>query len=649
MISKSRIVIFFISIVIIWGAIIFRAAVVQVLPNKKMAQIQKRQFNKTITLNSRRGAIYDRNHNELAVTVTSYSVFADPKIIKNKKRSAKKLAKILKIPYARVYKKIKSKKRRFTWLKRRANTDIKDLINKAQIHGVSIVEEPKRIYPNGQLLSQTLGFVGSEEQGLEGLELKFDKHLRGQKRKVRMNRDARGRPLLLNGHDFANEVDGNDYHLTIDSELQYKLEAELISVINQFQADSAVGVIMDAETSEILSLANVPTFNNNKPLKSKAVSRRNRAITDAFEPGSTLKTFLAAAAITSGKYKPSTKVFCENGKFKVGKRIIREADEFHKFGDLTLTEILAQSSNIGVAKIGLDLGSKKVNQVLRDFGFGQKTGISFPGESKGIFHKLPWRQHLLSSISFGHGITTTPLQMASAYTAIANGGVLKKPILIRSVTNPSTNKTKTFESEVVKRVLTKEEASTLKLMLLSATQKNGTGYSARIHGFPVAGKTGTAQKVSPTGGYLKGAYIASFAGFVPANKPKFVIYIAVDNPRLKYYGSQVAAPVFARVASYAVLKEGLSPVLLSEQDIVDKKIPTLKQKQQSALEKLKLTQYIKQDKVPVLEGLSLRQVYKRVSGQDVKVKVNGSGRVVQTWPKAGEKLGRKRVIKVKLQ
>ncbi len=633
---------------LLWGSVIFRAAIVQVLPNERLSSIEKKQFNKTVTLNSRRGAIYDRSENELAVTVTSFSVYADPKIIKNRVKVSRNLAKILNIPSKKIFKKIKNKKKRFVWLKRRASSEIKDKIAKAQLKGISIIEEPKRIYPNGSLLAQTLGFVGSEEQGLEGLELKLDKELRGEKRKIRLNRDARGRPLLLSGQFFTDNKDGVDYSLTIDNELQYKLEAELVSTVNRFQADSAVGVIMDVDTSEVLSIANVPTFDVNNPFSAKAINRKNKSITDAFEPGSTMKTFVLAGAIASGQFKPSSKVDCEDGKFKIGKHYIRESDAHHKFGLISLSEVLAKSSNVGTAKVALKLGAKKTRSILKDFGFGKKTNIGFPGESSGVLHKTPWRKHLLSNVSFGHGMTATPLQIAAAYTSIANGGLLKKPVLVKSSYNHSTGEKKEFSSELVRRVLTKEDAATMRLMLMGTTTKNGTGFNARIHGFPVAGKTGTAQKVSAKGGYEKGAYVASFAGFVPANNPKYVIYIAVDNPRLKYYGSEVAAPVFAKVASYAVLKEGLPPVLLSEEDIIDKKQNEIKLKQKIALKKININGDKKIKRVPILSGLSLRQVYQRVSGQDLKIKVNGSGRVVKTWPEAGTNLGKNRSIKVKL-
>ncbi len=636
-----------------WGAVIFRAAVVQVLPNQRMAQIKKRQFNKTVTLNSRRGAIYDRHQKELAVTVTSYSIYADPKIIKHPKKTSKILGKILKIPRSKIYKKIKNKKRRFVWLKRRTSPEVKKRVSLAKLRGISVIEEPKRIYPSGRLLSQTIGFVGSEDQGLEGLELKLDQSLKGDERKIRLNRDARGRPLLLSGQFFTENQDGIDYTLTIDSELQYKLEAELISAVDRFQADSAVGVILDAETSEVLSIANVPTFNVNKPFRSKAGDRRNRALTDAFEPGSTLKTFVVAGAIAGSGYQPNTKVNCENGKFKVGGRTVREADAGHSFETLTVSEVLAKSSNIGVAKMALKMGDKKVRNILSNFGFGEKTGVLFPGESSGILKKLPWRPHLLSNISFGHGVTTTPLQMASAYASIANGGVLKRPTLVKSSYNHSTGKTEEFKSEVIRRVLTKEDAATMRLMLMSTTNSSGTGFNARIHGFPVAGKTGTAQKASPKGGYMKGGYVASFAGFVPANNPKYVIYIAVDHPRLKYYGSEVAAPIFAKVASFAVLKEGLPPVLLSSEDIISKKENSWEDDQKRALRKIaqtsSTTEKNKLSHMPILEGLSLREVYRKLEGQGLKIKVNGSGRVVKTWPQPGDQIAKDRKVRVKLK
>ena len=432
---KSRII--FISVVLffMWSVIISKAVVLQVLPNQKLSQLQKRKFNKVITLKARRGGVYDRNHKELAETVPSYSFYADPKLIKDPRKASKKIARFLKRRSKDIYKKIKNKKRRFVWIKRRLNKEQKNKIKSWNIKGLAFIEEPRRIYPNERILSQVIGFVGSEDKGLEGLELQYDAYLKGEPKEFKLQRDARGRSLLLNGQVFSDQPGGSNLHLTIDSELQFKLEKELMLAVERFEADSAVGVVLDANSSEILAMANVPTYNSNRRGKTKAALLRNRVITDSFEPGSTMKTFVVAGALAKSMVKPSTKINCENGNFKIGKRTIREADIHHSFKSLSVADILVHSSNVGAAKIALMLGDKELRNIYKNFGFGQKTGVDLPGEVGGILQKTPWRDHLLANISFGHGVATTPLQIASAYAAIANGGTLKRPFIVKSINN----------------------------------------------------------------------------------------------------------------------------------------------------------------------------------------------------------------------
>lgn len=646
---KSRIILIFLVLSCLWIIAIGRAAFLQVLPNAKLERVKKNQFETTVKIQSRRGAIFDRNGKELAVTVPSYSLFADPKIIKEPRAAAKKVAAYLGVPWTQIYKKIRNKERRFVWLKR-SMTDIdRDKISGWGIRGLAFIEEPKRVYPNGSLLSQVIGFTGSEGQGLEGLEMKFDDVLKGTAKHVLMPRDARGRPLVADARVLTNVPDGSDLTLTIDSELQFVLENELEKAIEKHEADSAIGVILDAQTSEVLALANSPNYDLNQAFSYGRSIRRNRVVTDAFEPGSTMKTFVVAAALKEKLVKPSTRYNCEGGRLKIGNRYISEADVHHKFDWLTVSEILAQSSNVGVAKISFDLGAEKLRDSLKEFGFGRPTNLELPGESHGILNPLPWRKLLLSNVSFGHGIAATPMQIAAAYAALANGGVLKKPYIVRSMTEKDGLEVKTIAPEVVKRVLSPEEAATMTLMLTSATSKSGTGYKARIPGFPVAGKTGTAQKVdTQKGGYIPGAYISSFAGFVPAHEPKFVIYIAVDNPQNGYYGSQVAAPVFSRVAQYAVRKEGLSPVLISEENLIAQRDKPQKA-QERALSKIK-DQLIAGHKgrTPDFSGLTLRGVYRRIKGTDLNVRIKGQGVVVKSFPKPGQALPLNKTIYLRL-
>ena len=647
---KSRIVIIFISFLFLWLLLIVKAVYVQVIPNEKLIQLKEKSFNRIVSLKSRRGAIFDRDQRELAISIPSYSLYADPKIIKNPRDVSRKLGKHFRKSSRHYYGKLKNKEKRFVWLERRSNKSHRDIIQGWGIRGLALIEEPTRVYPNDQLFAHLLGFVGSEERGLEGLELVYDDILIGENRRLKFHKDARGRPLLANGQVFLDHPDGSDLYLTVDSGLQFKLEKELQGVMDEFEAESALGVILDAETSEILAMANLPTFNVNKPLRYSEAVRRNKVVTDSFEPGSTMKTFSIAGAISYGLVQPNTKIDCGKGGFRIGGRLIREANVTHGFGDLNISEVLALSSNVCSAKLALKLGDKRLRETLKKFGFGEKMGIDLPGESSGILKKTPWRDHLLSNVSFGHGVTATPLQIAAAYAAIANGGVLKRPYIVKSIVShdsglPSSEVREEFGPQVVRRVLSPEVASTMRLMLAGVTSPSGTGFLARVPGFPVAGKTGTAQKVKKDRrGYEKGKYISSFVGFIPVNKPKYVIYIAVDSPLKKYYGSVVAAPVFSRIANYAVLKEGLPPVLLDQGDIIhvgknkntDREDKGRSEKgrevslQKLALESLAKFQVVRTvdgeevGKVPSLLGLPLRGAYRQVAGMGIKLKVRGS-------------------------
>lgn len=629
-----------------------RAAVLQIVPNERLAKLEQRQFQTQVTLKSRRGAIVDRHGRDLALSTAAFSLYADPKLLENKKALAKKLGKALGYSPAFVFDKIKSKNKRFVWLARLLPADVADEIKAWDVRGLQFVEEFNRIYPNENLAAQVLGFVGSEGQGLEGLEKTYDEHLDGNKKKVRVKRDARGRPLLVDGMLFTENPDGKEVKLTLDSELQYMLETELAQASQEFEADRAYGVILDAKTSAVLAMA---TSNEGK---------RNRAITDAFEPGSTMKTFVISAALREKIVQPNTRYKTEGGKFKIGNRIIREADARHAWDSLTVSEILAYSSNVGTTKVAFDLGPQILRQALNDFGFGAKTGIDLPGDARGTLLPLPWHPHLMANISFGHGIAASPLQVANAYAAIANGGVLNQPFIVQSIRDSETGREDIYEPHEIRRVLSPEDAASMRLMLAGVTAPGGTGVSAKVDGFPVAGKTGTAQKVNPNGrGYLKGGYISSFAGFIPANDPRFVIFVAVDHPKKKnsYYGSEVAAPIFSRIASYAARKDGLVPILLSEKNlplaadkrrnVASKKIETApedkvdvavkalselaKPEENQAPQELDVPGVQPVALVPSLEKLSAREVLRKLSGQDLEVRFRGSGIVSEVIPSPG--------------
>lgn len=647
--------------------LILRAGYLQFLPNGRLNSLQSRQFQTNVTLQARRGAIVDKNGRDLAMSATAYSLYADPKILNNKKVIAKKLAKVLSQSSEAVYTKIKDGSRRFVWIQRMLEQDRADEIKSWNIRGLSFVEEWRRVYPNENLLAQTLGFLGSEGQGLEGLELGYNHVLAGNQKKVQVKRDARGRPLIVDGLMFTENPEGSELRLTVDSELQYRLESELANAVSTFEAENAVGIILDAKTSAILALASAPTFDVNKAMKTPQEHRRNRVLTDAFEPGSTMKTFVISTALRDGVVQPNTKFYCEKGSFKVGNHLIREAESKEKFEDLTVSEILAVSSNVGTTKIAFKMGAEKMRQGLLDFGFGQRLGIELPGEARGMVQALPWKQHLLSNISFGHGISATPLQIANAFAAIANGGVLNTPYIVQSIHDLETGESTETKVKPIRRILSPEQASQMRAMLVGVTSKGGTGGNARVEGFMVGGKTGTAQKVNPNGGgYMNGVYISSFGGFIPANDPKFVIYIAVDSPKKAYYGATVAAPIFSRMASYAVRKEGIAPLLKLADDFSAKSksravaaetkaaavaTATANTNTNASIKTLAVTEELdkKTELVPNFTNLTTREVLRLVSGQEIKVKFVGQGKVSEIVPQAGSQLPENREVTVILR
>lgn len=557
---KIRIIILFIGILFLWTLLLSRAAYLQIFPDHRLTQLKNRQYQTHVRIQPRRGSILDRNHRELAVSVRKYSIFADPKLIESPKALSRKLSKILKIKDKEIYDKIKNDTRRFVWLSRKMDDAITKKIEALNEPGIGSVEDWRRIYPNESLLGSTLGSIGSEGQGLEGLELKFDKTLSGEEKKFTVSRDARGRPLLGKEMLLSEDQDGKDIQLTVDSELQYYLESELNEVQKTYNAESALGIILDPKTSAILAIANSPGFNPNSASKYPHQERRNKVITDMFEPGSTLKPLVVAGAMNLGLLEPNSQYFCENGELQIGKRVIREAETHEKFKFLTVTEILSFSSNIGIAKIGFQMGDDTLKNVLENFGLGQKTSVDFPGEAKGLLQPTPWPTLTLATNAFGQGVAVTPLQIATAYAAIANGGTLNQPYLVDSILDIDTEVIQKFQPQPLRRGISETVAKKMRMMLMAATSDKSTGTSARVPGYLVAGKTGTAQKVKTDGrGYEAKKYISSFSGFVPANDPQFVIYVAIDSPEKAYYGSVVAAPLFSKIAAFALRKAGIAP------------------------------------------------------------------------------------------
>ena len=623
--------------------LIGRSASLQLFPQQKLTDLKERQFEKTVKVTPRRGVIYDRNGEQLAVSVPSQSLFVDPYKIDKPYYAAKKISKVLNIPKKTLLKKFLNKKRRFVWVKRHLTDKEYKQVKAKKFKGFHFIKESKRFYTMGNSMSQVLGFTNIDGKGLEGIEKTYDKFLRGEEQRVVVKRDAIGRPLFSDFTPFVSQVSGFDIYLTIDSSLQFYFEKELQKAMEVSNAKSAMGLVMSVDTSEILAMVNLPNYNPNKPLQLKNKNhRRNRTVTDVFEPGSTLKTFTTVAAIQSG-ISPSKKYPTHNGKLQIGKKIITEAETDKKFKPfLSLPEILAYSSNIGAALLSFDVGQKKVRKTLDRFGFGEETGIDFIGESSGKLRSLPWRDIELATISYGHGVSATAIQMARAYTAIANGGFLKTPRLVKQIHNSYNGEERFFKNkDKGKSILTNHESQIMTLMLASVTDEGGTGEKAVVPGYLTAGKTGTAKKIDfEKGGYKESEYISSFAGFIPANKPEYVIYVVIDGATNNFYASLLAAPVFSKVASYNLRKNGVPPTFLKEENLI------LAEKDSKKDDKVERKIASFKNTVPNLKGLSLRELLTQVEDKDIKLKIYGSNRVIRTVPFAGEALPQNKTITV---
>ena len=628
---RNRIVFVGAVLALLWLCLIFRGVDLQLLPHKKLSWLKERIFETTLKINPRRGIIYDRNGRELAVSIPSQSLFADPQTVKEPYYAAKKLSRLFNRPQKIFLRKLLNEKKRFVWIKRHLSAEEMKSVRAWKLKGLHFIRETKRFYTGGPFLSQVLGFTGIDGQGLEGIEKRYDEALRGVEQRLIVKRDARGRPLFA-FTSFVHRMSGSDVYLTIDRDMQVYFEKELNRAIKRSSARSAGGVILDVETGEALAMVNIPNYDPNHPLSGHPSFRRNRVITDIYEPGSTLKTFTLAAALENG-ISPSKRYPSHDGALVIGKEMIREADKKKRFNPfLNLSEILALSSNVGAAEVALDVGAETLRKTLWDFGFGRKTGVEFPGEARGILRPLPWRPIKTATVGFGHGIAGTALQIANAYSALADGGLLKKPLLVKKIQNPYTGEEKHFKTSVVQRAVSEKTAQLLTLMLSGATDEASTGFRAAVSGHLTAGKTGTAQQVNlKKGGYKAGEYISSFAGFIPAHKPKFVIYVVINGARDHFYASDLAAPVFSETASYAVRKAGLSPILFNEENFISLSSEAVEN------EKLRRSP-ASVEKMPDFKGLSLREALRKAQGAGIELKFYGSRRVIRTIPFAGQDL-----------
>lgn len=544
--SRARALILFFLLASFFGFIILRLFSLQVNQHESFSEWADRQHRRPVPLTGRRGVIYDRHGRELAVSLETASAFAQSDEILDPKEAASKLSTILKLKPEEVLKKLESQKS-FVWLKRRLDPAEAQAVAKLGLRGIHLVPESKRSYPKRELAAHVLGFVGMDDKGLEGVEYQYDHLLGGQPRWVVSFRDALGRVIF---REEEAKSPSYDLHLTIDEVIQYIAERELSRAVAQSRAKGGTAIVMDPRTGEVLALANLPSYDPNRYQEAPLASRRNRAVTDTYEPGSAFKTIMAAAAIEEGIVRPEDRFYGEMGAIRVGGITIRDHERYNW---LTFEEVIAHSSNVGAIKVGMKLGRSLYYNYISSFGFGSLTGIDLPGESAGMIRRpRNWSLVSLGSLSIGQEIAVTPIQMAAAISAVANGGHLMKPFIARVLTTPDGKPVKEFHPIRLRRVISEATARTL-TDLLKRVVAEGTGKLAAVDGYQVAGKTGTAQKLDQaTGHYSHSKLIASFVGFVPADDPRLTILVVVDEPQGEAWGGSVAAPAFREIAKAAL-------------------------------------------------------------------------------------------------
>jgi len=542
--ASSRISRILYALIIAFALLGVRLAFVQLGAAKSLSNIAASQYKLAVSLLPKRGVIYDRNLKEFAVTINLTSIFAEPFKIKDKDTASQKLASALGQSSGDIYKKL-SQEKGFVWLARKVSPDAAIRVRALNIKGIEFLKEPQRAYPNGATASHILGFTDLDNNGLEGLELKFDKYLKGVTGYRYAIRDAKQREVPGYEYKEIQPVDGDNLVLTIDSLIQSLVERELENGFEKYHARGACAIVMDPFTGDILALSNRPNFDPNNAKKSPSDFRRNRAICDYFEPGSSFKVVAASGLLEEKAVRPSDKFFCENGEYKWCGHIYHD----HKpHGWLEFRDVIKFSSNIGTMKAAQRLGKDRMYRYIKKFGFGEKTGIELPGEVNGVTtHPGVWSKLSLCSISMGQEVTVTALQLACAMSAIANGGNLVKPRLVDRIEDCTGHVIHKFEPKKSQRVIS-EETSLEMRNILRGVVDSGTAELAEVKGYFPAGKTGTAQKVEPNGTYSHSKFTASFIGFVPYDDPKLVIVVIMDEPRPIYYGGVVCAPVFKKIA-----------------------------------------------------------------------------------------------------
>lgn len=523
-----------------------RAVTLQVTDKQFLLNQGQARHLRVVSLSAHRGMIRDRHGEPLAISTPVESVWVNPQVLGSEQDRIPELARMLSLKSGSVKRILAGRAdREFTYLKRHVSPDLAERVMALEIPGVYLQREYRRYYPEGEVAAQLLGFTNIDDVGQEGLELAYQAWLEGEPGAKRVVMD-RQRHIVEDVESISRPRLGKDLQLSIDRRIQYLAYRELKAAMKTHKARAASAVVLDVGSGEVIAMVNQPSFNPNNRQQLRSSNMRNRAVTDVFEPGSTMKPFIVAAALDSGRYRPDTPISTSPGWYRVGVNTVRDV---HDYGQLDVTGVIRKSSNVGISKIALSLKAESIWELLSELGFGVQTFSGFPGEVSGLLpHYSGWNAIETATLSFGYGVSATPLQLAQAYAVLATGGIKRSISFLHD-----------GQTAEERRVIPERIAREVRDMLEAATGPDGTAPQARITGYRVAGKTGTVRK-SVAGGYADDQYLAVFAGMVPASNPRLVMVVMVDEPSAgQYYGGQVAAPVFARVMAGALRLMAVPP------------------------------------------------------------------------------------------
>ncbi|MGH7896345.1 MAG: penicillin-binding protein [Candidatus Binatia bacterium] len=609
-----------VALAAVLGVIAARLCQLALVDGERLGRLARRQHAETEQVMPLRGAILDRTGEALAMSIHADSVFIRPALLRDG-HARDAVARALGVAPKRWLQKISSPSP-FVWLQRQAGPDVLETVQDLKLPGLGTIPERRRVYPHGRMAAAVIGFAGIDSQGLEGIELFYDRYLRGSPTEVSVERDARGRKFSARAIERDLPRYGANVVLTLDASLQYVAERELDRQVGETRAKGGLVLVLDPRRGEILALAQNPSFDPNQASSVDPDLRRDRAVADAFEPGSTMKGLLAAAALEHRAVSARDRFFCENGSYRFAGETIHD---HHRHGVLSFAQVFQVSSNICATKIGQRLGARTYYQSLRAFGFGSPTAVDLAGEQAGILRSLAaWKPIDLATASFGQGVVVTPMQLAVAYASLANGGILMRPYIVKQVVDVEGEVLLENQPTVVRRVVSEATAREVTTILEGVVAPKGTAPAAAIPGIRIAGKTGTAQKVDfVRGGYSRGR-IASFVGYFPAEDPEVVMLVVVDEPHTTIWGGTAAAPLFRTIALAAIERLGIRAAAPSAKHRTVAEVTTV------------LTSRSGHPVPASFVGLSLREAIERAHAEGVEIELVGSGYVVRQDPMPGK-------------